>query len=75
MVLNTRNIQSREVSALQRRGRVVLAAIERNGTRPSYKGIGIHAGKVMYTLNGTEVHRVVVCRMRARQQDCSVSEG
>lgn len=40
-------------------GIVVLAAIEGNGSRPSHKGIGINDGKVMYTLNGTEVHGVV----------------
>ena len=37
----------------------VLAAIEGNGSRPSHKGIGINDGKVMYTLNGTEVHGVI----------------
>lgn len=40
-------------------GIVVLVAIEGNGSRPSHKGIGINDGKVMYTLNGTEVHGVV----------------
>ena len=43
-------------------GIVVLAAIEGNGSRPSHKGIGINDGKVMYTLNGTEVHGVVHSR-------------
>lgn len=40
-------------------GVIVLAAFEGNGTRPSHLGIGINDGKVMYTLNSTEVHGVV----------------
>lgn len=40
-------------------GIIVLAAIEGNGSRPSHKGIGINDGKIMYTLNSTEVHGVV----------------
>ena len=38
---------------------IVLACFEGNGTRPSHMGIGINDGKVMYTLNSTEVHGVV----------------
>jgi len=38
---------------------IVLACFEGNGTRPSHLGIGINDGKVMYTLNSTEVHGVV----------------
>ena len=40
-------------------GVIVLAAIEGNGCRPSHQGLGINDGKVMYTLNSTEVHGVV----------------
>ena len=41
-------------------GVIVLACIEGNGCRPSHKGPGFDCdGKVMYTLNGTEVHGVV----------------
>ena len=38
---------------------IVLATFEGNGTRPSHLGVGINDGKVMYTLNSTEVHGVV----------------
>ena len=38
---------------------IVLACFEGNGTRPSHIGIGINDGKVMYTLNSTEVHGVI----------------
>lgn len=41
-------------------GIIVLAAIEGNGCRPSHLGIGINDGNVMYTLNSTEVHGVVL---------------
>lgn len=41
-------------------GVIVLAAIEGNGGRPSHMGIGINDGHVMYTLNSTEVHGVIL---------------
>ena len=40
-------------------GVIVLAAIEGNGARPSHRGGGFNDGKVMYTLNSTEVHGVI----------------
>lgn len=41
-------------------GIVVLATFEGNGTRPSHLGTGFETkGKVMYTLNSTEVHGVI----------------
>ena len=40
-------------------GVIVLAAIEGNGARPSHQGGGYNDGKIMYTLNSTEVHGVV----------------
>lgn len=48
-----------EILLVTRGGVIVLAAFEGNGTRPSHMGIGINDGKVMYTLNSTEVHGVV----------------
>ena len=38
----------------------VVAAFEGNGARPSHLGVGINDGQIMYTLNSTEVHGVVV---------------
>lgn len=39
---------------------IVLAVFEGNGSRPSHRGDGISTnGKVMYTLNSTEVHGVI----------------
>lgn len=40
-------------------GIIVLEAIEGNGGRPSHMGLGISDGRMMYTLNATEVHGVI----------------
>ncbi len=45
-------------------GIIILAAIEGNGSRPSHRGGGLNDGKVMYTLNSTEVHGVAYAQKR-----------
>ena len=56
-------------------GIIVLAAIEGNGSRPSHKGAGINDGKVMYTLNSTEVHGVIYERNRKNSRTVQNCDG
>lgn len=53
----------------------VLAAIEGNGQRPSHRGPGVNDGKVMFTLNGTEVHGVVCGKNPNGSNDTSSDEN
>ena len=36
-----------------------IVCLEGNGARPSHRGDGWNVGGVMYTLNSTEVHKVI----------------